>query len=252
MQSMPGARVNRRQFLRNASLLLASTQLAGTRARVAAEGTLPAAEGLVSPPRAAWPWVYSFWLGGNVTKKGVTADLEAMNEAGIAGLLFMDGSLGEPKGPYRFMSDSWQDQFHHMLAEARRLGIEVNLNNGPGWAGSPGPWNTAEHATQKVIFAHAVIEGPASLEATAALPSTISHGHYEDIAMLAFPLRGEVPSYRIPAFDSTKSFAGGTDFAGVVPWPRVIETNPAWPAIPEGQILSARHCLLYTSPSPRD
>ena len=49
-----------------------------------------------SPPDSARPWVYCFWLEGNVTREGITADLEAMRRAGIGGLLFMDGDMGNP------------------------------------------------------------------------------------------------------------------------------------------------------------
>jgi hypothetical protein len=64
------------------------------------------AEAFRAPPDAAKPWVYCFWLEGNVTREGITADLEAMRRAGIGGLLFMDGDMGNPAGPHRFMSPS--------------------------------------------------------------------------------------------------------------------------------------------------
>ena len=35
------------------------------------------------PPDEARPWVYWFWLNGNITKEGITADLEAMKRVGI-------------------------------------------------------------------------------------------------------------------------------------------------------------------------
>ncbi|MEZ0325341.1 MAG: glycosyl hydrolase [Fimbriimonas sp.] len=35
------------------------------------------------PPASARPWVYWFWLNGNITKEGITADLEAMQRVGI-------------------------------------------------------------------------------------------------------------------------------------------------------------------------
>src|SRR5512139_1627226 len=82
-----------------------------------------------TPPDSARPWVYCFWLEGNVTREGITADLEAMKRAGIGGLLFMDGAMGNPPGPHRFMSDSWREMFKHMVTEADRLGIKINLNN---------------------------------------------------------------------------------------------------------------------------
>ena len=39
------------------------------------------ARGFQTPPPSARPWVYWFWLDGNITKEAVTADLEAMARA---------------------------------------------------------------------------------------------------------------------------------------------------------------------------
>lgn len=36
-------------------------------------------------PHAARPWVYWMWIGDNITAKGITADLEAMQRIGIGG-----------------------------------------------------------------------------------------------------------------------------------------------------------------------
>ncbi len=41
------------------------------------------------PPQDARPWVYWFWSDGNVTKAGITADLEAMQRVGIGGVIWM-------------------------------------------------------------------------------------------------------------------------------------------------------------------
>ena len=43
-----------------------------------------------NPPATARPWVYGFWVDGNVSRKGITADLEAMQRVGIGGILLMD------------------------------------------------------------------------------------------------------------------------------------------------------------------
>lgn len=200
----------------------------------------PVAADFMQPPAAARPWVYAFWMEGNVTKQGITADLEAMAHQGIGGLLFMDGALGNPNGPYRFMSDSWREMFAYMMAEANRLGIQVNLNNAPGWAGSGGPWVTPEHATQKVIASETVLVGPRHFSET--LPAaTINHGYYQDIAVLAYPAPAKSGKelYRIPDYNSTKSFAGDRDFAGVVPWPRYIPTAASYPQAPAGESVAA-------------
>src|ERR1035441_426853 len=93
------------------------------------------AKGFVSPPQSAKPWVYWFWLDGNITREGITADLEAMRRVGIGGVLIMEVDQGAPKGPARFASAEWRELFKFMLAEANRLGLEVNMNNDAGWCG---------------------------------------------------------------------------------------------------------------------
>ena len=40
-----------------------------------------------SPPASARPWVYWFWMDGNVSREGITADLEAMQRAGLGGVI---------------------------------------------------------------------------------------------------------------------------------------------------------------------
>lgn len=62
------------------------------------------AENFAAPPHSAKPWVYWFWSDGNLTREGITADLEAMNTAGIGGVLIMEVDQGAPKEPVRFMS----------------------------------------------------------------------------------------------------------------------------------------------------
>lgn len=197
--------------------------------------------GFITPPNSAKPWVYCFWLEGNVTREGITADLEAMQRAGIGGLLFMDGDMGNPKGTHRFMSESWRTMFKYMVSEAHRLELKINLNNDPGWAGSGGPWVKPKQASQKVVISETIIRGPVHFDAVLAQPPT-TQGFYRDIAVLAYPapaLNAKGKFYRIENFNSTKSFAGGQDFAGVVPWPRFISTNPQWPIIPDSQCIVA-------------
>ena len=67
-----------------------------------AEDLATLARGFQSPPPAARPWVYWFWLNGNITRAGITADLEAMQRVGIGGVLIMEVDQGAPKGPADF------------------------------------------------------------------------------------------------------------------------------------------------------
>ena len=143
-----------------------------------------------SPPESARPWVYWFWVNSNVTRKGITADLEAMKRVGIGGVLIMDIDLNEmdrtPGGPIRFMDAEWKSQFRFAIEEAHRLGLEVNMNNDAGWTGSGGPWITPDLAMQTVVYKDTVVTGPGLVELL--LPQPLAKGNYYcDIAVLAVP-----------------------------------------------------------------
>ena len=107
--------------------------------------------GFQQPPSSARPWTYWMWIDGNVTREGITADLEAMARVGIGGVLIMDVWQHVPSGPVAFFSDEWRKLFAHAVAEADRLGIVVSMNNDGGWAGSGGPWNPPELSMQQVV-----------------------------------------------------------------------------------------------------
>ena len=47
-----------------------------------------------NPPDAAKPRVWWHWMSGNVSKEGITADLEWMHRVGIGGMQMFDGDLG--------------------------------------------------------------------------------------------------------------------------------------------------------------
>ena len=47
-------------------------------------------DGFMNPPETARPWVYWFFMDGNLSREGMTADLEAMKAAGIGGVIIME------------------------------------------------------------------------------------------------------------------------------------------------------------------
>jgi hypothetical protein len=185
------------------TLLLTFTTLAGMFLAL----NLPAspsdlARGFASPPASSRPWVYWFWLDGNISREGITADLEAMRRVGIGGVLIMEVDQGTPKGPARFGSPQWRELYKFMLAEASRLGLEVNMSNDAGWCGSGGPWITPALAMQKVVWTTTNLEGPQRFEGVLAEPQKV-RGYYEDIAVLAFPTPTE---YRIEDIQAKAAF----------------------------------------------
>lgn len=174
---------------------------------VAAAGQTPAelAANFAKPPESARPWVYWFWLNGNITREGITADLEAMKRVGIGGVLIMEVDQGAPVGPMDFMSGPWRELFKHVVAEAGRLGLEVNMNNDAGWNGSGGPWIKPEESMQRLVTADVDVEGPRRFEDQLPRPS-VTADYYRDVAVLAFPAPG---SFRIAGINAKAAFEIG-------------------------------------------
>ncbi len=175
-------------------LLLTLGILAGLATVAGALAAAELAEQFRVPPAEARPWVYWFWLNGNITREGITADLESMRRVGIGGVLIMEVDQGAPVGPVGFMSDRWRGLFKHVVAEAGRLGLEVNMNNDAGWNGSGGPWVKPELSMQKVVTSETQVEGPKTFDAVLPQPQKVAR-FYRDITVLAFPAPGD---YRIP------------------------------------------------------
>jgi len=146
------------------------------------------------PPSEAKPWVYAFWINGNVTRAGITSDLEAMKRVGIGGLTLMEVD-GTPAGPLRFCSPEWREMFKHTVSEVDRLGLQLTMNNDAGWCGSGGPWITPEHGEQQLVWTETFVQGPSHYEATLPKPEMAreekedeaARGFYKDVAVLAFP-----------------------------------------------------------------
>jgi hypothetical protein len=166
---------------------------------LSASGTSPdpLENSFVIPPDSARPWVYWMALDGNLTKEGITADLEAMARVGIGGVLYLEVRQGSPQGPVEFAGPQWMEMNRHICVEAKRLGLEVNFNNDAGWTGSGGPWITPEMSMQVVIWSEVVAEAGAPI--VLPQPKAVKD-YYRDVAVLAMP----VPSVdqRIAKFES--------------------------------------------------
>ena len=185
---------NARRWAWLAGFAILVTARAGLAAEVSpAKSDVSLEQAFRQPPASARPWVYWFWLNGNITREGITADLESMRRVGVGGVLIMEVDQGAPLGPVGFMSDRWRELFKFVVAEAGRLGLEVNMNNDAGWNGSGGPWVKPELSMQKVVVSELRLAGPRHVEASLPQPPSVA-GFYRDIAVLAFPTPGD---YRI-------------------------------------------------------
>ena len=147
----------------------------------------PLEQGFLHPPDSAKPQTWWHWMNGNITKAGITADLEAMKQIGLGGATIVNADCGIPHGPVNFMSPEWRDDFKFAVSEANRLGLELTVENCAGWSSSGGPWNTPENAMQQVVSSELLLAGPTNFSGPLPLPPT-KLGFYRDIAVLAFPI----------------------------------------------------------------
>lgn len=148
--------------------------------------TPPIKTGFSQPPPEAKARTWWHWINGNVSRQGITADLESMKAVGIQEAQIFNVSLGDPPGPATYLSPQWLDLFAFAAVEAKRLGLELSFHNGPGWSSSGGPWVTAEHAMQTVVFSELTHAGGKPFAGK--LPRPKAHlNYYRDIAVLAFP-----------------------------------------------------------------
>ncbi|GMU81681.1 MAG: hypothetical protein AMXMBFR47_15520 [Planctomycetota bacterium] len=143
--------------------------------------------GFRTPPAEARPHTWWHWMNGNVTRAGITADLEAMQEIGLSGAQIFNVSESIPKGPVDIMSPEWRELVKFAASEANRLGLELCMHNCSGWSSSGGPWITPPHAMQTVVTSDVNVEGPLAFDAVLPQPPS-RHDYYRDIAVLAFPL----------------------------------------------------------------
>ena len=151
-------------------------------------------EAFKTPPKAFYPETWFHYIGGNVSKEGITADLEAIANAGLSGIQLFHGQFGgawpgvEPQ--IACLSPLWDDAVKHTADECRRLGLNFTMQNCPGWAMSGGPWIEPSNAMRHLVFSRTDVEGGSKLshkELPVPQPSNDDWRDYRDITVLAFP-----------------------------------------------------------------
>ena len=179
--------------------------------------------GFQKPPHAAKPWVFWFWINGNISKDGITADLEALHSAGVGGVLWMEvsGMSWAPDGPVPGGSPQWHECIQWALRECARLGMEFDLTVDFGY-GSGGPHITPDRSMQKLYWSEAELTGGRKVDQVLPRPAVEKKlsawlrpgasinpkvleqiertDSYRDIAVLALPVpaTAKARNYRIP------------------------------------------------------
>ncbi|MFV0564735.1 MAG: glycosyl hydrolase [Flavobacteriaceae bacterium] len=139
----------------------------------------------------AKPWVYWYWMRSAYSREGITADLEAMKQAGIRGayLMTIKGPDAEPliNPPIVQLSKEFWELVHWALTEADRLGLKIAFHPADGFAVAGGPWITPELSMQKVVWTDTVIAGNKAENLKLPIPEHYKD-YYKDIATFAIPV----------------------------------------------------------------
>lgn len=167
---------------------------------------IPLKEGFMTPPKEALPRTWWHWTNCNITKEGITLDLEWMKKAGIGEMQIADVAAGQGQSVEKkicFGSDEWYDAVRHAASEAKRLNLELAIFSSPGWSLTGGPWVKPEQAMKKIVWSKLTVrgghnfsgqlplppsnEGPIRNMSRTAKPDPEERKFYKDCILLAFP-----------------------------------------------------------------
>ncbi len=146
-------------------------------------------EVFANPAMEHKPLIIWQWMDGLVTREGITRDLEAFKEAGLAGVqnFQIGGSLqmriGNPANAIG--SDSWKDLLRWTLEECERLGLTFGTHNCPGWSSSAYPTVEPGYSMLKLVYSEISLQ-PGKQTVTLPRPEVDQQwNYYEDVAVMA-------------------------------------------------------------------
>ncbi len=145
-----------------------------------------------NPPASAKPKTWMHAMSSNMSKEGMTKDLESIEKVGIGGVLLFNISQGIPNGPVKYNSAEHHEIIKHAASESERLGLSFGVHNCDGWSSSGGPWIMPEQSMKMVAYSETLIQGGKTVEVKLSNP-TSREGFYKDIAVIAYPaLKSEI------------------------------------------------------------
>lgn len=159
-----------------------------------------------NPPAEARPWTWYHVMSGNMTREGITKDIEAMERVGIGGIVLFTVTQGISYGGVKFNSPEYHDLVAHVAAECQRLGLKFSFHNADGWSSSGGPWVTPEQSMKRLVWREMIAKG-GEIELSLSQPST-EQGFYRDVAVVAYPalsaeLADQTSKPRLSSSDTT-------------------------------------------------
>lgn len=156
-------------------------------------------------------------MGSAVTRDGITAELEALRDAGFGGVEITPiyGVRGHEDRFVSFLSPDWVDLLEHTLREAQRLGLGVDMATGTGWPFG-GPWVGNETAARNLeIRTYTLREGERLAQPVQARQEPLLRAVREQVYVVAGPEGqagqppvGSQPARRLRLADLTDPIEG--------------------------------------------
>ncbi|MBC7889889.1 MAG: hypothetical protein H7Z13_18595 [Ferruginibacter sp.] len=185
----------------------------------------------LNPPEAAKPGVLWMWMGNNLSKEGITKDLEALKTQGFnRTTMFSLADVTTPWAGYISKSatpeiiswtEPWWKLVRHAATESKRLGMDFGMFNGPSYSTSGGKWISAELSMQEISWSDYPVSGNQRLAITLRRPTVNPRAnqsfphhnpengklekpeiedrktYYKDIAVIAVPASGIIPENKV-------------------------------------------------------
>jgi hypothetical protein len=179
-------------------------------------------QNFLKPDKVFYPETWFHFIGGNVSKEGIDADLQAIHDAGLSGVQWFHGYFGGPwpatGHQLTTLSPEWEDMVGYLGRKADSLGLRLTVQTCPGWSMAGGPWITPENAMRELVWSRTDITSgeKASSPLRKGITSEEPWRDYRDIMVLAFPT---------PLGDTGEPLQPSVTKAG----------DDAWKALVEGQ-----------------
>ena len=165
----------------------------------------------LNPPESAKPGVLWMWMGNNLSKAGITKDLEALKKEGFNRTTMFSladittpwaGVIGKSPTPdIVSWTEPWWKLVRFAAEESKRLGMDFGMFNGAGYESSGGTWITPELSMQEICWSQNKVNGNTKVSIQLQQPQVEARGH------TPFPIfNGETGLVEIPEVGARKTY----------------------------------------------
>lgn len=165
-------------------------------------------EKFTNPTSEYRPKTWMHALSGNMSKEGLTKDLEAIEKVGLGGVLLFNVSASIPAGKIDYNSPEHHEMLKHAAKESERLGLTFGFHNCDGWSSSGGPWITPENSMKMLVYSETIVKGGVPINIKVKQPFA-NRDFYRDVAVLAYPT---LPSEKVDFNNKPKITSSDPNF----------------------------------------